>query len=32
MSFAENLLAMLVFGLIVAFCTRGFLGRPPKAS
>lgn len=30
-SFAENLLAMLVFGLIIAFCTRGFLGRPPKA-
>lgn len=28
-SFAENLLAMLLFGLIVAFCTRGFLGRPP---
>jgi hypothetical protein len=29
LSFAENLAAMLVFGLIVAFCTRGFLGRPP---
>ena len=28
-SFAENLAAMLLFGLIVAFCTRGFLGRPP---
>lgn len=28
-SFIENLAAMLLFGLIVAFCTRGFLGRPP---
>ena len=27
-SFIENLAAMLVFGLIVAFCARGFLGRP----
>lgn len=29
-NFAENLLAMLLFGLIVAFCTRGFLDGPPK--
>ena len=28
-TFIENLAAMLLFGLIVAFCTRGFLGRPP---
>lgn len=27
-SFVENLAAMLVFGLIIAFCARGFLGRP----
>lgn len=27
--FVENLLAMLLFGLIVSFCARGFLGRPP---
>jgi len=28
-SFVENLAAMLLFGLIVSFCTRGFLGKPP---
>jgi hypothetical protein len=28
-AFIENLLAMLLFGLIVAFCARGFLGSPP---
>lgn len=28
--FVENLLAMLLFGLIVSFCARGFLGRPPS--
>lgn len=28
-SFVENLAAMLLFGLIVAVCTRGFLGKPP---
>jgi len=28
-SFAENLAAMLLFGLIVAFCTRRFLGSAP---
>ncbi|WIG55048.1 MAG: hypothetical protein OJF61_000834 [Rhodanobacteraceae bacterium] len=27
-SFVENLAAMLLFGLIVAFCARGFLKRP----
>jgi hypothetical protein len=32
LSFAENLAAMLLFGLIVAFCARGFLGRPPTRS
>jgi hypothetical protein len=32
LGFAENLLAMLVFGLIVAFCARGFLGNPPARS
>ena len=26
-AFVENLAAMLLFGLIVAFCTRGFLAR-----
>lgn len=30
-SFIENLAAMLLFGWIIAFCTRGFLGRlPPR--
>jgi hypothetical protein len=28
-SFIENLLAMLVFGLIVSICARAFLGRRP---
>jgi hypothetical protein len=28
-SFIENLAAMLLFGLIVAFCARGFLGSSP---
>jgi hypothetical protein len=28
-SFIENLAAMLLFGLIVSFCARGFLGRAP---
>ena len=28
-SFAENLAAMLLFGLIVAFCAGGFLGKAP---
>lgn len=28
-SFVENLAAMLLFGVIIAFCTRGFLGRSP---
>ncbi|MDE2225300.1 MAG: hypothetical protein KGJ46_08510 [Xanthomonadaceae bacterium] len=27
-TFVENLAAMLLFGLIVAFCTRAFLARP----
>lgn len=31
-SFIENMAAMLVFGLIIAFCTRGFLGNPPARS
>jgi hypothetical protein len=30
--FIENLLAMLLFGLIVSFCARGFLGAPPQRS
>lgn len=31
-SFIENVAAMLLFGLIVAFCTRGFLdGAPTRA-
>ncbi|HVX04656.1 MAG TPA: hypothetical protein VHA71_05995 [Rhodanobacteraceae bacterium] len=28
-SFVENLAAMLLFGLIIAFCARAFLGKPP---
>ena len=31
-TFIENLAAMLLFGLIVAFCARGFLGSPPARS
>lgn len=31
-SFVENLAAMLVFGLIVAFCSRVSVGRPSPAS
>lgn len=31
LGFVENLLAMLVFGLIIAFCARRFLIRSPGA-